>query len=294
MTYDRLTIEEFGKRLLTSLDLDPIYVALVRMELTPEELGRWLLSYWCCYDAGVSSYIADADSSDEYWNRMEMMATNEMASPLGGRWRRAAERRHWRGKNAAASLAALFARYGDEPERMASYCAHGEELKEEILSVSCASVMERAREHTGFGPWIGFKIADMAERVMGVPVSFEEAEVFVFKDPAKAAELAWNVHHADADGRQSAEAANMTTQSCVRWAVTYLTHEFRDLPAPPGWDRPVGLQEVETVLCKWKSHINGHYPLYNDLAEIRHHALPWRAHSRLAGRFLDHLPEVPR
>ena len=43
MTYDKLTIEEFGRHLLSSLDLDPIYVALVRMELTPEELGRWLL-----------------------------------------------------------------------------------------------------------------------------------------------------------------------------------------------------------------------------------------------------------
>ena len=46
--------------------------------------------------------------------------------------------------------------------------------------------------------------------------------------------------------------------AAVGWAVGYLTHEFRDLPAPPGWDRPVALNEIETVLCKWKAHINGH------------------------------------
>lgn len=154
-TYDRLTIEEFGKRLLGSLDLDPIYVALVRMKLTPEELGRWLLAYWCCYDAGVSSYIADAEDPDEFWGRMELMAVNEVASPLGGRWRRAAERRHWRGKNAVASLAALRCRYGNEPADMAYYCASGWTRSVPTPAdapQTCAEVMERAQQHNGFGP----------------------------------------------------------------------------------------------------------------------------------------------
>lgn len=290
-TYDKLTIEEFGRRLLSSQDLDPIYVALVGMELEPWQLGRWLLAYWCCYDAGVSSYIADAASPDGFWERMEAMAVNEVASPLGGRWRRAAERRHWRGKNAVASLAALRARYGDEPADMAYYCANGWTRSVPVprdTPQTCAQVMKRAREHTGFGPWIGFKIADMAERVMGTPISFEEAEVFVFKDPAKAAVMAHRVAFLALPDEPDPPVAE-----AVRWAVGYLTHEFRDLPAPPGWDRPVALQEVETVLCKWKSHVNGHYPLYNDLVEIRHYTLPWKIHSPLAGRFLDHLPEVP-
>jgi len=288
--YHRLTIEEFGKRLLGSLDLDPIYVALVGMELTPEELGRWLLAYWCCYDAGVSSFIADAGDPGEFWGRMELMAANEVASPLGGRWRRAAERRHWRGRNADASLAALRHRYGDAPEDMAYRCATGWTRSVPTPAgapQTCAEVMSRAQEHTGFGPWIAFKVADMAERVMGVPVSFTDAEVFVFKDPAKAAQMAFMIHF-------DRVAEPPPVPEAVGWAVGYLTHEFRDLPAPPGWDRPVGLQEVETVLCKWKSHVNGHYPLYNDLVEIRHHALPWRQHSRLAGRFIDNLPEVPQ
>ena len=119
-TYDRLTVEGFGKRLLGSLDLDPIYVALVRMQLTLEELGRWLLAYWCCYDAGVSSYIADAEDPDEFWGRMGAMAANEVVSPLGGRWRRAAERRHWRGKNAAASYPDFKVGIREDAERDAA------------------------------------------------------------------------------------------------------------------------------------------------------------------------------
>lgn len=283
--YEKLSIEAFGKHLLESSDLDPIYVALVEMKMNPVTLERWLLAYWCCYDSGVSSYIADALDAGEYWRRFRLMAENVLPSPLGGRWRRAAERRHWRGKNALASLDALEARYRYQPEGMARYCAIGNE--EVPVPATCADIMKRAREHVGFGPWIGFKIADMVERVMGVPVSFEQAEVFVFKDPLKAAEMFW-----DQNFTVGEDGVRKSSSEILGWVVKHLTHEFRNIPAPPGWDRPVGLQEVETVLCKWKSHINGHYPLNNDLIEIRHHILPWVAHSKLATRFLAALPNV--
>jgi hypothetical protein len=282
LSYAPLTVEDFGRQLLTSQDLDPIYVALFAMNLDPITLRRWLLAYWCCYDAGVSCYIADNQDSAEFWSRMGKMALNSEPSPLGGRWRRAAERRHWRGRNASRSLADLANHYGAEPERMADFCAHGEEIPAEVKSVTCASVMARARIHEGFGPWIAFKIADMCERVLSVPVSFDAAEVFMFKDPVKAALMVY-------DSWPGAP-VETSKHDRVAWVVDHLTKAFRDIPAPPGWDRPVGLQEVETVLCKWKSHVNGHYPLLNDLTEIRHYTLPWVKHSKLAARFVGALP----
>jgi hypothetical protein len=155
---------------------------------------------------------------------------------------------------------------------MAYYCARGWPWTRYAAftpeaTQSCSDVMRRAQEHVGFGPWIAFKIADMAERVMGVPVSFTDAEVFVFKDPAKAAVMTWLVWHpeltqpiADAPGVEpnNVAAGPAARAALLREVVSRLTHEFRDLPAPPGWDRPVALNEIETVLCKWKAHINGH------------------------------------
>lgn len=284
ISYSPLSVEDFGRQLLKSQDLDPIYVALVGMDLDPITLGRWLMAYWCCYDAGVSCYIADDPDYKVFWDRMGWMAFNESPSPLGGRWRRAAERRHWRGKNAASSLADLQQRYFDVPEDMAAFCAYGSGYQPNYPPITCASVMERAQTHVGFGPWIAFKIADMCERVMRVPVSFKEAEVFMFRDPVKAALMVW-----DSWPDNSSKVLEPDRISAV---VDYLKGEFRDLPAPPGWDRPVGLQEVETVLCKWKSHVNGRYPLNHDIIEIRHHLLPWTGISELAMRFENALPRI--
>lgn len=283
LAYATLTVEDFGRQLLTSQDLDPIYVALVGAKFEPRMLRRWLMAYWCCYDAGVSCYIAEATSTEEFWRRMQRMADNTEDTPLGGRWRRAAERRHWRGANAAASLLDLRKRYSADPEAMADYCATGTELTAEVKLATCAGVMERAQEHIGFGPWIAFKIADMCERVLKFPVSFQEAEVFMFDDPVKAALMVYE--------SWPGAPAETSKADRITWVVDHLTKAFKDIPAPPGWDRPVGLQEVETVLCKWKSHVNGHYPLNKDLIEIRHHIEPWKRCSLAARAFAGALPK---
>lgn len=286
MTYQRLSIEEFGKHLLESNDLDPVYVALHSMQLPPDVLGRWLLAYWCFYDCGVASYIAERE--DDFWDNMLIAAYNELPTPFGTRWRRAAERRHFRGTQATRAVIGLMNTYGDHPERMAFHCSS-------ILQPTCADVMKRVQEHRGFGPWIGFKVADMVDRVMEVPVSFRESEVFMFKDPTKAALMLFK----EQGGTGIMGPHDMSTlpgyvsqQDAVAHSVAFLTHYFSDYQAPPLGDRPVGLQEVETILCKWKSHVNGHYPLFNDQDEIYHHLLPWLTvpYSDLAQKFCDHVP----
>lgn len=295
---------DFGRRLIDTGDLDPIYVALAKLDLPPERLNRWLLVYWCCYDAGVSSYIAEAPTVGSFWERMQSMARNEEEAPCGGRWRRAAERRHWRGLNAKKSLADLRERYESRPEEMATYCAHGEVPGQVVLATqtTCAAIMKRAREHVGFGSWIGFKIADMLERVAKVSVSFKESEVFLFEAPREAAEWVWMDHHPMGEETQRIMRATMgcdvkgvimgkaASKEAVRWSVEYLTKKFEGFTAPPHHDRAVGLQEVETILCKWKSHRNGHYPVGRDIAEIRHGLLPWYNHSPLARSFLAAMP----
>lgn len=304
-TYPRLGVIEFGKHLIESGDLDPIYIALDKLQLDPVTLNRWLLSYWCLYHAGTSSYLADAPTAGEFWERLRLAAENTEAAPVGGRWPRGHERRHWRGANAIKSYTALLARYRDRPEDMATYCATGDLPGQTTIATqtSFQAVSKRAQEHVAFGPWIAFKVADMLERVSGVAVSFDAAEVFMFDSPREAAESVWEsfADEATTYKRKLAEQGIPWGQSdsdhAVCWSVAFLNQAFKGMLAPPRgfWSkavaRPIGLQEVETVLCKWKSHNNGHYPLNNDIREIRAGLAPWAERGGLARRFLDAMPK---
>ena len=73
--------------------------------------------------------------------------------------------------------------------------------------------------------------------------------------------------------------------------LDYLLGEFSGFKAPPLSDRAVNIQEVETVLCKWKSHMNGHYPLLNDIVDIRSGLEPWTGKCSAARAFLSHMPD---
>ena len=97
--YPRLDIEEFSAELITSLDLDPVYSALVKMEMPESQLKRWLLAYFLCYHPGAASWLSEQEGT-MYWGCLLRAAENELLSPLGERWPRAPERRHWRGKAA--------------------------------------------------------------------------------------------------------------------------------------------------------------------------------------------------
>jgi len=279
--YKRLGIIAFGEHLLKTGDLDPIYVALSRMDLTTTARNRWLLAYWTFYHAGVASYMADSADADEFWLRMETAGANLAAAPtpFGERWPRGHERRHMRGHNALKCIGGLKDRYRDTPENFVPVCQ----------APTCKEVMAVVEEHMGFGPWIGFKVADMLERVCGIPVSFERAEVFIFKDPKKAALLFWRRSQGMPEGAKPRD-----EQAILEMVVQHLIKEFAEIrghKAPPAHDRPVGIQEVETVLCKWKSHLNGHYPLNNDIVEIGDGLKPWLQHSNIAQQFAEAMPK---
>lgn len=281
--YERLDIVTFGTHLLSSNDLDPIYVALVAMDLPDDQLSRWLVAYWCFYHAGVASYLSEKEGED-FWAEFRKACLNEEESPVGARWERGSERRHFRGANAMKTFDDLSGRY-PKPEAMVDYIVYGSEGKIERTPLSYRDITKRSKEHSGFGPWIAFKIADMVDRVIGYDVDFSTNDVFMFKDPKQAALLLWRNHHGYGEHVKPKEAV------VVSAVVEHLTELFAsDYKAPPFYDRPVGLQEIETVLCKWKSHMNGHYPLNNDLIEINEGLNQWALVSRTAQLFRRNLP----
>lgn len=273
--YERLDVLTFGRHLITTGDLDPIYIALTKMEWdSPAQLSRWLIAYWCLYHGGAASHLSEFEGND-FWRGLATAAANVEPAPHGGRWPRGHERRHFRGKAATNAVAQLQARYGPLPEDMVEYIAEG--------APSYERVAERAQEHPLFGPWISFKIADMVDRVLMEHVNFTNAAVFMFKDPEKAALMLWRQH---LGLPETAHPKDKT--GAIEQVVSYLKGEFKDLTAPPSHDRPVDLQEVETVLCKWKSHMNGHYPLFNDIDEITEGTKGWNCNTARA--FLHAMP----
>ncbi|GAG17632.1 unnamed protein product, partial [marine sediment metagenome] len=51
------------------------------------------------------------------------------------------------------------------------------------------------------------------------------------------------------------------------------------------------LQEVETVLCKWKSHMNGCYPMGKDTREITEGLAPWAGYTSVR-EFREYMPAM--
>lgn len=233
----------FGKDLIGTEDLDPVYVVVNQANLG-EKLKPWLLAYWCFYHMGTASWIVDQPS---YWAAMEKAAGSRS-------YYRGTERRHFRGENANKSvswlkkqgLETLFAQF-DHPE---------------IRSLPLATVMEIVQRWTGFGPWIAFKVADMLERLGLLEVRFVPEDVFhMFEAPRKGAQAVWE-NYGQVTDEYPDEGAEM-------WAYDYITGAIGRLKAPPTYDRVINIQEVETILCKWKSHLNGHYEVGKDVREIR-------------------------
>lgn len=290
--YERLNIEAFGAQLLQSRDLDPIYVALHKQFVGPAgsipQLKRWMVAYWCFYHAGQASYISEAEGA-EFWSRMRECARNEALSPIGERWQRGHERRHFRGDAASKAVRTMMGRYLDGPEALVDMIL-GPEPACGYQPLRFSEVSERAQDLPLFGPWIGFKVADMVDRVLGIKVVFNEGDVFtpMFKDPTKAAVKLWCLK-----AGLSEDAKPKDEQKAVHDVVAYLIDHFKKFKAPPLGDRPVGIQEVETILCKWKSHMNGHYPLFNDIDEIRTGVEPWMTVSETAAEFLAAMPSRP-
>lgn len=283
MTYERLAIEYFGTQLLESGDLDPVYIALDGAALPPDQLKRWLLAYWCLYSVGEASWLSEREGS-EFWASLQTAARNEAAAPPGGRWARGKERRHFRGKAALRAVELLQMQYGGRPEGMVEYCS---QWSPDDSPITCKKIMGRVKDHHLFGDWIAFKVADMVERVLHVPVDFNESEVFMFDTPREAALMLFA-----AASKLPSGAKIRDEKAAITKVVEYLTRHFDHRKAPPAMDRPIGLQEVETILCKWKSHLNGHYPLNNDIHEVRHALERYVEHSATARRLLDSAPRV--
>lgn len=242
-----LSIYEFGRRLVLTGDLDPVYVAVYHSGLRKDVLKRWLIAYWCFYHAGTASWVVSGQGESDFWRRVKDAAATKDHP-------RCPERRHFRGGQAVRSAAYLAGRGVDD-------------LLDPILRVtgtqSAAAVMQEVQTWVGFGGWIAFKAADMVERLGLAGVRFGLAAA-MYEAPVQGARLLW-------ERERPGEPPPDDGLEVAGWAVERLlsSRKLSGLMAPPLGDRPLGYQECETVLCKWKSHVSGRYHVGEDVAALR-------------------------
>lgn len=266
-----LTLESFATKLLQTEDLDPVYVAIHRVQPSWGMLSRLLLAYWCFYHLGAASYIAENGTSPKkFWALMHDAAANDYPTPADvplARWPRASERRHFRGQQAIAAVTELEAASerlrraarGNDPERLFDWLVGAGRQQQTFTEVR-----DRALSLRGFGPWIAFKVADMVDRLTPIHVDFSDCAFGVYKDPRQGAALAL---HGDFNAPiTDVELADVFGD----W-----TWRLRKYKAPPTGDRKVGVQEVETIFCKYKSHVKGHYEPGKDTLENYHGLDGW-------------------
>lgn len=263
--YPLMSWADFSTTLLTKFDLDPIYAMLVDAvaagAMDEPTLKRWLLAYWCYYSAGTASFIAEEPSHKFYeFMRLGFSGANQYS--------RGHERRHFRGENGLKAIDHLE-RFGPA-EKVVDFIYAGA-----CLTYSC--VAERAMGFTLFGPWIAWKICDMGERVLCLDVDFHDTSLYMYKDPVQGGAL-----YRFGDWQHPINEAELAL------VVKMIETEFDGYMAPPHLDRPINVQEVETLLCKYKAHVKGHYPPLFDIVEIRHGLENW---GDLAGVLLQYLPD---
>lgn len=255
---------KFGQDLIRSQDLDPVYTAMAASGFKQKEKARLLFFYSCLYHLGASARLALQPS----WGELRAAARNDLRA-----WPRGTERRHWRAANAIATVDFVESHYRG-PEAVVDYWASGDR--------SFQAVSGRVRELPGFGPWIAFKVADMLERVLGVPVDFTDCAFGVYDEPRKGAAL---LLHGDTD-----QAIPVTD---VDATMGRLLKRLGKLKAPPDFARPINVQEVETVLCKYKSGYAGHYEPGKDTKEVLHGLRDPRWDCKPVRAMIKKLEELP-
>lgn len=233
---------EFGRDLIATQDLDPVYTAIHGAELGSKPRAGLFVAYTCLYHLGAAATLA---LCSDLWQGLHEAALNE-----GLYWPRGSERRHWRGANALKTVEYLQA-WGASPEQVVQYWG--------TCKPAFNEVAQRVREIPAYGPWIAFKVADMLERVMGYEVDFSNCTLGIYDEPRRSAAL---ILTGDSEAKISDE--ELTT------VVKELLKGLGKVKAPPSFNRIINVAEAETVLCKYKSHVNGHYPLGKDTREVLH------------------------
>lgn len=236
----RLGCEDFGRALIESLDLDPEYVAIHEAvavgDIDRGEHARLLLSFWLFYHFGAAAYVADIGT---------LSSACFWGRCLDPGVPRFAARRYFRGPIVEKVVGYLQNRYGSPESAVNDLCRFE----------GYSELTRRIMEWPSFGPMVAFKAADMIEATGYAPVQGFTSDEF-YDAPREGARL-------------------YAPQESTSAATRVLLDRLGPIFAPPRYARWIGVQEAETIFCKWKSHLKGKYDIGRDL-EAMQGELQWR------------------
>jgi hypothetical protein len=242
-------ITTFGDALVRTNDLDPSYVAIYGADLPLPQQKRLLLALVLFYHTGVAAKLSEYEDQ-EFWDQMLVAAAND------DRWPRGRERRHFRGKKCVEAVETL-SRLASSPEALI------DSLIAPVpgsIALSADVVMARAKKLPQWGPWAAFKFADLAERLGLAAIEFPD-NLPLYKDP-------------------KAALARLGGEPALR----RLLNHFAAFPAPPRFERPCNIQEVESIICKFG---HGSYVVGKDIKQIRRDLIGF---GETAEKLLQHMP----
>src|ERR1700733_7190556 len=116
MTNHFASAVQFGRELIRTRDLDPVYVVFTAVPR--QQRARVLFAYTCLYHLGAAAAVASAPDKgqDTFASRLQAAAVNE-----GLLWPRGSERRHWRGQNALNTVNHFINNFSGRPEDVVEY-----------------------------------------------------------------------------------------------------------------------------------------------------------------------------
>lgn len=141
----------------------------------------------------------------------------------------------------------------------------------EHKALSFPEATAKLKDWPAFGTWSAFKAIDMCERILGLEIA-AYGLMRIPDEPLKALSIVTDELGFGEDyGRTLKE----------------LKNHFGKFDAPPNYNRKINIQEIETILCKYKSYINDKYYVGKDTEEIKNDLF---MQGDLATTLMDKLP----
>lgn len=258
MSKERMSIVDFGKSLIESEDLDPVYVALHNSDLSEDDIESFILAWLMYYHVGVACEIMQ---DDDIMESMMFVAEHNDEYPRGN------QRKHHRKQPAMNCILDMIDKC-DDAAGFASWCLSG--------GVSARSIFGKVCELVGWGPCMAWRVPDLYERLGISSVKFydDDTDLFFSAGPLHGALLCCETYGLNPDPID---------------AHLYVMEHLGHIKAPPGYERTINIQETETIFCKWKSHMSGRYDIGRD-TERSKQQLIWAENNNLAMDLIKTLP----
>lgn len=252
----------YVKALSVTGEIDPTYYAFkgVRKELGDDMVKKLLTGMMMFYDMGVACLLAETPDA-KYWEKVDEIYPT---------CKRGAGRRHYRGENGKKSIADIK-RHGTPVD-----------FWNAMSDSTYMGIKRKFDDVSGFGDYFIWKFADFSDRVFEANIDMLGAEKFLPKEPRNGARII-------------AKEMNLPDPENFEATIKYCLEETTKagIMASPGFERPLGLLEIETCYCGYKHQTEGDDWVGKDI--LNHHTSLASIEGDIAKVLAKHLPaKLPR